>query len=81
MTQVRDEAHRFAITKHRKKRGALGQKSLLEDVDGVGPKIRAALLKHFGSFDAIANANVDALTLVKGISRELAEKIKIKVKI
>ena len=81
MTQVRDEAHRFAITKHRKKRGVLGQKSLLEDVEGVGPKIRAALLKHFGSIDAIANANVDALTLVKGVSRELAEKIKQKVKV
>lgn len=80
MTQVRDEAHRFAITKHRKKRSSLGQKSLLETVDGVGPKIRAALLKHFGSIDAIANANVDALTLVKGVSRELAEKIKTKIR-
>lgn len=80
LTQVRDEAHRFAITKHRNKRQRLGQKSLLETVDGVGPKIRAELLKHFGSIEAIINANVDALTLVKGVSRDLAERIKTKVK-
>ncbi len=80
MTQVRDEAHRFAITKHRNKRSRLGQKSLLETVEGIGPKIRAELLKHFGSIEAIINANVDALTLVKGVSRELAERIKTKVK-
>lgn len=80
MTQVRDEAHRFAITKHRKKRGLLGQKSLLETIEGVGPKIRAELLKHFGSIDAIANANADALTLVKGVTRDLAERIKQKIK-
>jgi excinuclease ABC subunit C len=80
MTQVRDEAHRFAITKHRNKRSRIGQKSLLETVEGVGPKIRAELLKHFGSIEAIVNANTDALTLVKGVSRELAEKIKQKVK-
>ena len=80
MTQVRDEAHRFAITKHRNKRSRLGQKSLLETIEGVGPKIRAELLKHFGSLEGIINANVDALTLVKGVSRELAERIKTKVK-
>jgi excinuclease UvrABC nuclease subunit len=42
----------------------------------VGPKIREGLLRHFGSLDAIANANVDALTLVKGVTRPLAEAIK-----
>ncbi len=76
MTQIRDEAHRFAITKHRKKRGNLAKKSALEEIAGVGPKIREGLLKHFGSLEAIANANVDAITLVKGVSRELAETIK-----
>jgi excinuclease ABC subunit C len=80
MTQVRDEAHRFAITKHRNKRSRLGQKSLLETVDGVGPKLRAELLKHFGSIEGIINANIDALTLVKGVSQELAERIKSKIK-
>ena len=79
LTQIRDEAHRFAITKHRKKRGNIAKKSALEDIDGVGPKIRQGLLRHFGSLDAIANANVDALTLVKGVSRELAETIKKKI--
>ena len=76
LTQVRDEAHRFAITKHRKKRGSLGQKSLLEEIEGVGPKIREALLKHFGSIEAISSANVDALCLVKGVSDDIAKKIR-----
>jgi excinuclease ABC subunit C len=79
LTQVRDEAHRFAITKHRKKRKSLGQKSLLEEIEGVGPKIREALLKHFGSIDAIINANVDALVLVKGVTEDLAKKIRRKL--
>ena len=80
LTQIRDEAHRFAITKHRKKRSALGQKSLLEDVEGVGPKIREALLKKFGSIDAIANANEEALMQVKGVNEDLALRIKHRVK-
>ena len=80
LTQIRDEAHRFAITKHRKKRAKLGQKSLLEDVEGVGPKIREALLVHFGSIEAIASANLDALTLVKGVTREIAARIRRKLK-
>lgn len=76
LTQIRDEAHRFAITKHRKKRGSIGQKSLLEEIDGVGPKIREALLKTFGSIDSIACANEDALMQVRGINEDLARKIK-----
>ncbi len=79
MTHIRDEAHRFAITKHRKKRGNIAQKSVLEDIVGIGPKTRKELLKHFGSLEAIANANIDALTLVKGVTRELAEAIKKKL--
>lgn len=80
LTQIRDEAHRFAITKHRKKRAKLGQKSLLEDVEGVGPKIREALLVHFGSIEAISNANLDALVLVKGVTREIAARISRKLR-
>lgn len=80
LTQIRDEAHRFAITKHRKKRGSLGQKSLLEDVEGVGPKIREALLKHFGSIDAIASASEEALMQIKGVNEDLAMRIKDKVR-
>jgi excinuclease ABC subunit C len=72
LTQIRDEAHRFAITKHRKKRAKLATKSLLEEISGVGPKLRERLLRHFGSIEAIANANEDALVLVKGMTPELA---------
>ncbi len=80
LTQLRDEAHRFAITKHRRKRGSLAQKSLLEDVEGVGPKIREALLKHFGSIEAIASASSEALMLVKGVNEDIAAKIKDRLK-
>jgi excinuclease ABC subunit C len=79
LTQLRDEAHRFAITKHRKKRSKIGQKSLLEEVEGVGTKIREALLKHFGSIEAVAGANIDALILVKGVTREVAARIRRKL--
>lgn len=80
MTQIRDEAHRFAITKHRKKRGSLAQKSLLEDIEGIGPKTREALLKHFGSIDAIAVATVEALMQVKGVNEEIALRISARLK-
>lgn len=76
LTQIRDEAHRFAITKHRRKRGSLAQKSLLEDVEGVGPKIREALLKHFGSIEAIGAASLEALMQIKGVNEDVAQKIK-----
>ncbi len=72
LTQIRDEAHRFAITKHRKKRDSLATKSRLEDVKGVGPKLRERLLRHFGSIDAIRDANEDAMLAVKGMTPELA---------
>jgi excinuclease ABC subunit C len=75
MTQIRDEAHRFAITKHRRKRGNLAKKSLLEEIEGVGPKTREALLKQFGSIDAIASASVEALMQIKGINDDLARKV------
>lgn len=80
LTQIRDEAHRFAITKHRRKRGSLAQKSLLEDVEGVGPKIREALLKHFGSIEAIAAASSEALMQVKGVNEDVAGKINDRLK-
>jgi excinuclease ABC subunit C len=75
--RVRDEAHRFAITAHRKRRTKMGMASKLETVPGVGPKRRKALLKHFdNSIDAIKNASIDELAKVGGISKEVALSIK-----
>lgn len=75
--RVRDEAHRFAITTHRKQRQKLGMASRLETIPGIGPKKRKALLKAFdNSIDAIKSASVDDLMTVSGINQQLAETIK-----
>jgi excinuclease ABC subunit C len=74
--RVRDEAHRFAITAHRAKRAKTGIASQLDEIPGVGPTRRRALLKHFGSLDGIREASIDALAEVKGIPREVAIAIK-----
>jgi excinuclease ABC subunit C len=72
---IRDEAHRFAITGHRQRRGKAKKQSAMEAIPGLGPKRRQILLKQFGGLQGISQAGVDALCSVDGISRQLAQRI------
>ena len=73
--RLRDEAHRFAITFHRSKRGKAMVASALDEVPGLGEVKRAALIKHFGSVAQIKQASTEELTAVPGIGPALAQKI------
>ncbi len=76
LQQVRDEAHRFAITYHRQRRQRKGLRSRLDDVPGIGPVRRTALLRHFGSIEAIRRASLEELAAVPGMNRSVARRLK-----
>jgi len=73
--QIRDEAHRFAITAHRGRRAKQRKKSVLEDIRGLGPKRRKALLTHFGGLHGLQQAGTADIAAVPGISDQLAEAV------
>jgi excinuclease ABC subunit C len=73
LARIRDEAHRFAITYHKKLRGKAALTSSLEEVPGVGPARKKALLRHFGSLQKLQEASVEGISGVKGMTRKVAE--------
>jgi excinuclease ABC subunit C len=76
LQRIRDEAHRFSITYHRKVRSERTFKSVLDEIPGIGPKRKKALMTHFGSVRAIGAASVDDLAGLEGMTRDAAEKVK-----
>lgn len=73
--QVRDEAHRFAITGHRGRRQKARSSSRLEDIPGIGPRRRQNLLKHFGGLAGLRNAGIEEIAAVDGVNMALAQRI------
>ena len=76
LQRLRDETHRFGVTYHRNLRGKSAIRSSLDDIEGIGPKRRQALLRKFGSIKAMREASVDELAAVPGMNRRVAEQLK-----
>lgn len=76
LQRIRDEAHRFSITYHRKLRSEKTFKSVLDEIPGIGPKRKKALMLHFGSVKAISAASIDELAALDGMTHDAAEKVK-----
>ena len=76
LVRIRDEAHRFAITYNRELRRRARLRSVLDDIEGVGPVRRRAMLRHFGSLRRIREATADEIAAVKGLNPELAAEIR-----
>ena len=75
LQRVRDEAHRFAITHHRLRRDKAMTESVMDDLPGIGPARKRALLKHFGSPEAVLAAPRDALESVPGVPQKVAREL------
>jgi excinuclease ABC subunit C len=75
LQRVRDEAHRFAVKYHKNLRDKNLKSSPLDEIPGIGPKRKMKLLRHFGDFESVKNANIDEIAEVKGINKNLAYKI------
>ncbi len=75
IASIQEEAHRFAISYHRSLRGKTIDQSILDEIPGIGPKRKAALLKHFGTIEKIKNASIKDLSHVDGIHQKLAEQV------
>jgi excinuclease ABC subunit C len=76
LQRIRDEAHRFGLTYHRQLRGQGAVRSSLDEVEGIGPKRRKALLQKFGSLEAIRQASLEELAAVPGMNRAAAQRLK-----
>lgn len=76
LQRIRDEAHRFALAYHQRLRQVQGLRSVLDEIPGIGPKRKAALLQRFGTVDGIRSASIEELASVEGMTRSLAERIK-----
>jgi excinuclease ABC subunit C len=75
MQRIRDEAHRFAITAHRNQRSKNSLRSVLDEIPGIGPARKKALLTEFGSVEVLRQASVEDILKLSGINRSLAEQI------
>jgi excinuclease ABC subunit C len=74
--RVRDEAHRFALSHHKTRRRRAGLASQLDEIEGIGPAKRKALIKAFGDVKSIREADVEAIAALPGISLKLAKRVK-----